>query len=81
MDAFTLVAHCIWASVLAGGFGVCLIVWRSSMLDDAAKSRLYLAELALHTDRSNIEGLTRDVATIRDGLEKLKAIPPRKVNY
>lgn len=78
MDGFTLVAHVIWASVVAGTTGYFLRTWRKSLIDDRAHLRLYTVETAAKNDRDALMTVAKEVGQIREGLEKLKAIPPKQ---
>lgn len=85
MDGFTLVAHIIWASVVAGfvaayWFYVFSRRNKSFLLSQVSNLKTS-AESAHHAINSLDEEwhrLSKEVAQIRDGLEKLKAIPPKQ---
>ncbi len=78
MDALTLVAHCIWATVVSGAVGAIVYFVRA----DAFKSKwaLRVAELEGRASATSqiLQATLKEVAMIREGLEKLRAIPPKQ---
>lgn len=101
MDAFTLVANCVWAAVALCTVGV--VAWyvftartRSEVVTRVADACGRAARLEVmfedldrrvkacalvsytHDLSDNIISLKKEVAEIRAGLEKLKAIPPKQ---